>query len=338
MEPVQALAIVSLGAFVGILITALIYVVTVRPRLLEPESLSAVGALDERLHAELVEQRVAVEKLNSALAHHTEQLTASAAGAASGEAFADLRGVLSSQTDAVKTFTGLLDEQAAKLAGLDARLSRQDDKLDRLESKLDSRLIAPSSGADQEQLTALIQAQADKLVQIGARLDEWTAARTRSGETLDEKLTEHARVLAELDRELAAQAQIVRMLDTKVNEHTTMLVTAATERREQAGLLQRILDQIGRVVPAVSKAAKAPPPPGQDRLTDINGIGPVYASRLYEAGIQTFRQLAAVTPEELYTLLNLPRWRVRSVDAASWIEQAEHLASQREKVEKISRQ
>jgi predicted flap endonuclease-1-like 5' DNA nuclease len=338
MEPVQALAIVSLGAFVGVLITALIYAASVRPRLLEPESLSAVGALDERLHEELFEQRVAVEKLNSALAHHTEQLAVSAAGATSGEAFADLRGVLSSQTDAVKTLTGLLDEQASKLAGLDERLSRQDDQLDRLESRLDSRLIVASPGADQEQLTGLIQAQADKLVQIGTRLDEWTAARARSGETLDEKLTEHARVLAELDRELAAQAQTVRLLDTKINEHTTMLVTAATERREQAGLLQRILDQIGQVVPALNKAAKSPSHPEQDRLTDINGIGPVYASRLYEAGIQTFRQLAAVTPEELYALLNLPQWRVRSVDAPSWIEQAEHLASQREKVENISRQ
>jgi predicted flap endonuclease-1-like 5' DNA nuclease len=338
MEPVQALAIVSLGAFVGVLITALIYVATVRPRLLEPESLSAVGALDKKLHEELIEQRVAVEKLNSALAHHTEQLALSAAGATSGEAFADLRGVLSSQTDAVKTLTGLLDEQADKLAGFDDRLSRQDDKLDRLESKLDSRLIAPSPGADQEQLTALIQAQADRLVQIGARLDEWTATRVRSDETLDEKLTGHARVLAELDRELAAQAQTVRMLDTKVNEHTTMLVTAATERREQAGLLQRILDQVGQVVPALTKAARSAPPPGQDRLTDVNGIGPVYASRLYEAGIQTFRQLAAMSPEELYALLSLPQWRMRSVDAPSWIEQAEHLASQREKVEKISRQ
>jgi predicted flap endonuclease-1-like 5' DNA nuclease len=499
MEPVQALAIVSLGVFVGVLFTAIIYAATVRPRLLEPEPLSATGTFDEEFRDELVEQRAAVEKLNAALIHHTEQLTASAVGVASGEAFADLQGILSSQSDAVKALTDLLDAQAGTLAGLGERLDRQDEKLDRLENWFGSHLAPIFGAGDQAQPTAgfggsnkmerftqrarrvlslaqeeaermqhgfigtehillgllreedgvagkvlremglrpgqveqiierltggekqpdikrmdlspgtkkvlelavdeahrlghhyigtehlllglmrvpdgialdvlrelkiepddvrsqirrmmqelplrsarrgreiptqsLTFAQADKLAEVSARLDEWAAAHARS----DEKLTENARILAELDRELAAQAQIVRLLDTKVSEHTTMLVTAATERREQAGLLQRILSQIGQIVPALSKAASAPAHPGQERLTDIKGIGPVYASKLYEAGIQTFRQLAAMTPEELYTLLNLPQWRLRSVNAQDWIEQAEHLASQREKVENLLR-
>jgi predicted flap endonuclease-1-like 5' DNA nuclease len=354
MDSVLALAIISLIAFVGVLFTAAIYVFTVRPRLLEPEPLS-VG-FDDQAGDDLL--RAEVEKLSAALALHTEQLTASAAGTASG-AGEELTGMLGAQADAVKTLTGLLNEQAGALAGLDERLTRQDQKLDRLESKLDSRLGAPPE-VDREPVKALIQAQADKLVEIGARLDEWANFRARS----DDRMSEHARILAELDRELAAQAQTVRLLDTKVSEHTTMLVTAATERREQAvmlaaaaaeqreqaamlataaaerheqaTLLQRILSQIGQVVPAISKAAKAPAHPGQERLTDIKGIGPVYASRLYEAGIQTFRQLAALTPEEVYPLLNLPEWRLRSADVPDWIEQAEHLASQREKVENLS--
>jgi predicted flap endonuclease-1-like 5' DNA nuclease len=329
MEPVLALAIVSLGAFVGVLVTSMFYVWTVRPRLSGLEPLSAVGTLDEQLQEEFAEQRAVVEKLNVALAHHTEQLTASVAGAAPSPAWADLRGVLISQTDAVQTFTRLLNEQAARLAGIDDRLDRQYEKLNRLESAIDAHAAAPLPTTDQP-LAALIQAQADKLVQIGAQLDEWAAVRARG----EEKLTEHARILAELDRELAAQAQTVRLLDTKVSEHTTMLVTAATERREQAGLLQRILDQVGQMVPALNKVAKAPLRPGQDRLTDIRGIGPVYASKLYEAGIQTYRQLAAQTPEELYALMDVPKWRLRSVDAPGWIEQAKQLASQREKVER----
>lgn len=328
MEPVLALAIVSLGAFVGVLVTSMFYVWTVRPRLSGLEPLSAVGTLDELLQEEFAEQRAVVEKLNVALAHHTEQLTASA-GAAPGPAWADLRGVLNSQTDAVQTFTRLLNEQATRLAGIDDRLDRQYEKLNRLEGTIDAHLAAPPPTTDQP-LTALIQAQADKLVQIGAQLDEWAAVRARG----EEKLTEHARILAELDRELAAQAQTVRLLDTKVSEHTTMLVTAATERREQAGLLQRVLDQVGQMVPALNKVAKAPLRPGQDRLTDIRGIGPVYASKLYEAGIQTYRQLASLTPDELYALMDVPKWRLKSVDGPSWIEQAKQLASQREKVER----
>lgn len=324
MEPVLALAIVLSGVFAAVLITALFYVWTVRPRLAEPGSPRDVGAVDEWLHEELVGQRMAVEKLSTTLAEHTEKLSASAAGTVSGEAMADLHGTLSAQTDAVQKLNDLFVEQSGKLTEMDARLESQNQKLDRLESALGSRPNAPEA-----ELTTMIQAQADKLVQVSARLDEWATTRAHS----DEKLTENARLLAELDRELAAQAQTVRLLDTKVSEHTTMLLTAATERREQAGLLQRIFDQIGQMVPTLNKAAKTPVRPGQDRLTDINGIGPVYASKLYEAGIQTFRQLASVTPEEIDTLLNLPQWRKRSVDAPSWIEQAAHLASQREKVE-----
>jgi predicted flap endonuclease-1-like 5' DNA nuclease len=56
---------------------------------------------------------------------------------------------------------------------------------------------------------------------------------------------------------------------------------------------------------------------------------------LYEAGVESFRQLATMTPDEILILLNLPEWRRRGVDPQSWIEQAHTLASQREKVESV---
>jgi predicted flap endonuclease-1-like 5' DNA nuclease len=331
MDPVQALAILSLGAFLTVLVTAVFYVFTVRPRLLEPVSLASLGLLDEELRQDLAEQRSVVEGLNAALAHHAEQLAA-AAHTTSEEAFAGVQGMLRSQTDAVQALTGLLNAQTDRLAQLDERLNRQDEKLDRIEGRLDGHAGAPVPTPDYERLFSPIQAQADKLVSIGARLDEWVATSARG----NDKLAEHARILAELDRELAAQAQVVQRLDAKVGEHTTMLVTAASERREQAGLLERTLQQIAQIVPLLNKLVAAPPRPGQDRLTDIKGIGPVYAGKLYEAGIQTYRQLAAMTPEEVYTLISQPQWRMRSIDAESWIEQAKHLASQREKVENLT--
>ena len=331
MDPVQALAILSLGAFLTVLVTAIFYVFTVRPRLLEPVSLASLGMLDEGLRQDLAEQRTAVEELNAALSQHTEQLT-SAASTASVEAFADVQGMLRSQSDAVQSLTGLLNAQADRLAQFDERLDRQDKKLDRLDSKLDSRAAQAVPAPGYEGLNSLIQAQADKLVTISAQLDEWVATGTRG----NDKLAEHARILAELDRELVAQAEVVQRLDARVSEHTTMLVTAASERREQAGLLERALQQITQMVPLLNKLVAMPPRPGQDRLTDIKGIGPVYAGKLYEAGIQTFRQLAAMTPEEVYALINLPQWRMRSIDAQNWIEQAKHLASQREKVENLT--
>ncbi len=42
---------------------------------------------------------------------------------------------------------------------------------------------------------------------------------------------------------------------------------------------------------------------GRDNLEAIKGIGPVYARRLRDAGIQTFEQLSQLTPERLGDIL-----------------------------------
>ncbi len=373
MDSVQALAILSLGAFVTILVTALVYLLTVRPRLLEPVPMEAVGLLDDTLRDELSEQRTVVEQLNTALAHHTRQLEAAAGPAGPGaEAVGSLREMLQAQSETVHSLTGLINAQSTRLSDLGERLSRQeatlnrtaeqvatlggtmlpdlvakvegqDNKIFHLAEKLDtaapdeslSRLegqmaqVSTRLGdlASAGPLADLIQQQADRLQRISARLDEWADASTQR----DRKLAEHARILAGLDRELAAQAELSQKLDDKVGEHTTMLVTAAKERREQAGLLERIGTQIGDVLALLKQKATQPPRPSQDRLTDIKGVGPIYGGKLYEAGIYTFQQLAAMTPEELDTLIGAPKWR--AIDAESWIEQARHLASHREKVE-----
>lgn len=71
------------------------------------------------------------------------------------------------------------------------------------------------------------------------------------------------------------------------------------------------------------KQQKAPPPrpaAPPTRLADIKGIGPVYEKVLQNAGIDTFEKLAALTPEQLNTLINAPDWR--PIDAESWLEQA----------------
>ncbi len=54
-----------------------------------------------------------------------------------------------------------------------------------------------------------------------------------------------------------------------------------------------------------------------DDLTEINGIGPVYAKRLAEAGITTFETLAAQSSESLAEIAELPL-----ANTADWIEQA----------------
>lgn len=61
-----------------------------------------------------------------------------------------------------------------------------------------------------------------------------------------------------------------------------------------------------------------------DDLTQINGIGPVYARQLQDAGITTFAQLAALTATQLDDMIDAPDWR--EPDYQGWIDQARDLS------------
>jgi large subunit ribosomal protein L21 len=59
-----------------------------------------------------------------------------------------------------------------------------------------------------------------------------------------------------------------------------------------------------------------------DDLTQIDGIGPTFARRLEEAGITTYVQLAALSPEQAR---EITRVTVQS-DPADWIAEANSLS------------
>ncbi len=63
---------------------------------------------------------------------------------------------------------------------------------------------------------------------------------------------------------------------------------------------------------------------GNDDLTLIHGIGPVYSLRLQKAGIHSFRELAGAAVEQLAEAVHPPTWM--RVDYESWIRQAKALA------------
>ena len=76
-------------------------------------------------------------------------------------------------------------------------------------------------------------------------------------------------------------------------------------------------------VPAEFKAKAPEPPPVPDDLKRIEGIGPRYSSVLQAAGITTYIQLAAASPDELHQILEAEDPRLaRLADPTSWPEQA----------------
>jgi predicted flap endonuclease-1-like 5' DNA nuclease len=67
---------------------------------------------------------------------------------------------------------------------------------------------------------------------------------------------------------------------------------------------------------------------GRDNLQAIKGIGPVYSGRLREAGIQTFEQLAQLTPERLGDILG-ERYKRLFSNQETILAQAKDFAQQR---------
>lgn len=68
--------------------------------------------------------------------------------------------------------------------------------------------------------------------------------------------------------------------------------------------------------PTLPPRQKAPPDP----LQEIVGIGPVFARRLQECGIRTFRDLASLSEDVIRERAGLRPWQG---DVQSWIVQAQ---------------
>jgi predicted flap endonuclease-1-like 5' DNA nuclease len=66
--------------------------------------------------------------------------------------------------------------------------------------------------------------------------------------------------------------------------------------------------------------------PARDPLIDIDGIGPVYEQRLLNAGVSSFAQLAAMTPEEIRAVIKPEAWQL--IEPEAWIAEATAFAQQ----------
>jgi predicted flap endonuclease-1-like 5' DNA nuclease len=63
-----------------------------------------------------------------------------------------------------------------------------------------------------------------------------------------------------------------------------------------------------------------------DPLIDINGIGPAYQRRLNAAGVHTFAQLAAMSPEAILAIIKPESWQ--HIEPEAWAAEAARFAEQ----------
>ena len=62
----------------------------------------------------------------------------------------------------------------------------------------------------------------------------------------------------------------------------------------------------------------------KDRLEKIHGIGKVFARRFNEAGVVTFADLAALSPERTHEIINPEEWQ--AIEPEAWIAEASQIA------------
>lgn len=64
----------------------------------------------------------------------------------------------------------------------------------------------------------------------------------------------------------------------------------------------------------------------RDRLQKIHGIGDVFTRRFNEAGVYSFAQMAALTPERAREIINPEEWQ--AIEPEQWIAEAKQFAEQ----------
>lgn len=113
--------------------------------------------------------------------------------------------------------------------------------------------------------------------------------------------------------------------------------------RRDDGVIQQKLDEaearIKDLEAELVRSKATPPPPmaqtiirEKDNLEKINGIGPVFAKRLNNAGVFTFAELAEQPPERVREIVNPQDWQ--EIEPEQWIEEARQIAQQVRKLVK----
>lgn len=85
--------------------------------------------------------------------------------------------------------------------------------------------------------------------------------------------------------------------------------------RQEIGAMQAQLAQLSWPAAEATQAIVQ-----RDPLERIQGIDPIFAQRLHEAGIFTFRQLSASSPEEIIEIIQPAA--IQPGDAEAWIVEA----------------
>lgn len=112
----------------------------------------------------------------------------------------------------------------------------------------------------------------------------------------------------------------VRRAEKRLDEQVAQTAAAQVEANRVQSALHSAETQLSQRQSPVAPSASVAPNP----LEQIQGIGPVFARRLHEAGIVTLADLATQTPEQVRAIAVTVRGG-KLVNVQSWINQAQQM-------------
>ncbi|MBE7552872.1 MAG: hypothetical protein HS126_17510 [Anaerolineales bacterium] len=108
--------------------------------------------------------------------------------------------------------------------------------------------------------------------------------------------------------------------DPRNNSSSDLLTDFLRQRDEELREARRQLVTTDVQIDSLRKEFEAYQRSHPDNLMVIKGIGPIFQWKLRDAGINTYKQLAAADPAQIRRLLSIKKWQ--RVNIESWVEQA----------------
>lgn len=209
-----------------------------------------------------------------------------------------------------------LESELNQLRARPAEVERPHPRMAELESEVARLRAIETDYEGQRRRTMELESQVERL-----------RAKKKAEKGSTKRLAELTAEVERLQNVLAKQNQLVNDYDGEIEElrarnveqdHVLdQLRMAQTEDERQLAAIESEMDR-ARV------EAEKPKPATKRGFELISGIGPAYAKRLKDAGIESYTDLAKLTPQELRDLMKAQKWQ--RLDAESWIAQAVELS------------
>jgi predicted flap endonuclease-1-like 5' DNA nuclease len=114
--------------------------------------------------------------------------------------------------------------------------------------------------------------------------------------------------------------RLQKLAEQDLSKQSNLIVLPETDTTQPSSPLAEEISRQPAPIPAKNVTSSTDQQKPEDDLRRIEGIGPKIASILHQAGIESFKQLSEVPPEEIKAILTKAKIRLAQPD--TWPEQA----------------